>query len=444
MAYMLLFLISWTDWFSISLKGEKVGYTQVVTKSVKDGHEIYELSHVELSMMGVKRGLKSISQYKVNPDFGLNSFTFELKTEAQHILSRGEIKDGKLELLIKTGGTTQTKTIPIKGKVYPITAIPMIAKRFTSSPEEIEVFDPSIQAVNTATCRLLESRGDSIKVEVSILGATSIAWVRTDGVLLSETQPMGIFMKRESKEEAIKIGTASPEVLTLFGIPSNIEIKNPRDVKLLKLIVHGEFLENERQKRQGDTLTIQSLGPKTKGGGCFGRTSACSASLKPRLYTKPTPFIQSRDKRIIDLSRQIVGKTRNPWNKVEKLVDWVSANIHDMPTVTIPSALDVLETMEGDCGEHSILFVALARACGIPAQVVVGLVYMGGGSPRGGFYYHAWAKVWVGRWVEVEPTLGQPIADATHIALAEGELEEQAKIMELVDRIKLEVIEYKY
>ncbi|MDI6856598.1 MAG: transglutaminase-like domain-containing protein [Candidatus Thermoplasmatota archaeon] len=422
-----------SNWYGMYVKGEKVGYTQIVTKSVDDGYEVYELTNIELSMMGVKRGLKSISQYKVTNNFELKSFTFELETEAQRILARGgitsgELKDKKLKIDIKTGGRTQTKVIPVKDKVYPVTVIPMIAKRgitsrFKKAPMKIEVFDPSIQAVNTATCRLLDSQKDSIKVEISIIGAISTAWIRADGVLLSETQPMGIFIKKEPRDEAIKTGKETPEVLTLFGIPSNIKIDNVRETKFLKLLVKGEFLETDRQKRRGDTLVIEMVGPTT------------GKSIKECLGH--TPFIQSKDKRIIELSRQIVGRTRNSWGKVEKLVNWVSTNIRDMPTVTIPSALDVLETREGDCGEHSILFVALARACKIPAEVVVGLVYT-----EGGFYYHAWAKVWVGRWVEVDPTFGQSIADATHIALAEGELEEQAKIMELVDKIKIKVIEY--
>ncbi|MCK4352659.1 transglutaminase domain-containing protein [candidate division WOR-3 bacterium] len=432
MIYALLFLIGWSNWLGIYLKGEKVGYTQVLTEKIADGYKISELTHMKLSMMGMERELKSISQYEVAPDFSLKSFTFELETEAQKILTRGEIKDSELKILIKTGGTTQTKSISFKKKVFPVTALPMLAPKFTKSSKKIEVFDPSIQAINPATCKLLETRRDSIKVKITILGASSIAWVRHNGILLSESQPMGIFTKKESKEEAIKIGEISPEVLTLFGIPSNVEIKNPRQVKNLKLIVKGKFLENERQKRFGDTLIIQVLGPKPKAGGCWARIST-----GPKEYLKPTPFIQCKDKRIVDLAHRIIGKTRNPWDKVKKLINWVSDNIRDMPTVTIPSALDVLETMEGDCGEHSILFVALVRACKIPARVVVGLVYTGDG-----FYYHAWAKVWVGRWVEVDPTFRESIADATHIALAEGGLEEQAKIMDLVDKIKIKVIEY--
>ncbi|MCK4328805.1 transglutaminase domain-containing protein, partial [candidate division WOR-3 bacterium] len=84
------------------------------------------------------------------------------------------------------------------------------------------------------------------------------------------------------------------------------------------------------------------------------------------------------------------------------------------------------------------LFVALSRAAGIPTDISVGLVYM-----NGYFYYHAWNKVWVGKWIEVDPTFNQPIADATHITLEEGGLQDWAKIMDLVGNIEIEVIEYR-
>ena len=64
--------------------------------------------------------------------------------------------------------------------------------------------------------------------------------------------------------------------------------------------------------------------------------------------------------------------------------------IEKKPTVSLPSALEVLKTRVGDCNEHTALYVAMARALGIPARIAVGLVYL-----RGAFYYHAWAEVWL-------------------------------------------------
>ena len=109
------------------------------------------------------------------------------------------------------------------------------------------------------------------------------------------------------------------------------------------------------------------------------------------------------------------------------------------PTVSLPSALEVLRTRVGDCNEHTALYVALARAAGVPARIAVGLVYL-----RGAFYYHAWAEVYVetapgrGRWLAVDPTLNQFPADLTHIRLARGGLERQAAITSMIGRVQIE------
>jgi hypothetical protein len=423
-----------SQWFGMYLKDQKVGYTQTETQPVANGYKISELTYIELDMMGTKRNLKSISNYEVDTKFELKNFTFNLETEAQKMFIRGEIKQNVFELSINTGGKIEKKTIPVSSPVFSISVLPLLANKFTRATQKFEVFDPSIQAVSTADCELLETKGDSINVKVTMLNSSSTMWVNKKGEMLSQLQPMGISVKQEPKEKAIKIGKVSPEILTLYKVPTNIEIKNARNISLLKMLVNVKVVVNEQQRWFGDTLLIETRGPTS--GGHFALSNNRPDSVKK--YLEPTTFIQSNDKRIIKQAKQIVGYTKTPWKKVEALTHWVSENVKDMPTVTIPSALDVLNTMEGDCGEHSILFAALARACKIPADVVVGIVYT-----QDGFYYHAWNKVWVGRWVEVDPTFNEPIADAAHLILAEGALEEQAKIMELVDKIKVQILEYK-
>ena len=40
------------------------------------------------------------------------------------------------------------------------------------------------------------------------------------------------------------------------------------------------------------------------------------------------------------------------------------------------TAAEVAQSREGDCTEHAVLLAALARACGIPSRVAIGLVYV--------------------------------------------------------------------
>ena len=49
-----------------------------------------------------------------------------------------------------------------------------------------------------------------------------------------------------------------------------------------------------------------------------------------------------------------------------------------------------------------------------------GLIYMGDDFQR--FGWHEWAEVEIdGRWVQVDPSWGEHVADASHITLAVGD-----------------------
>jgi transglutaminase-like putative cysteine protease len=128
--------------------------------------------------------------------------------------------------------------------------------------------------------------------------------------------------------------------------------------------------------------------------------------------------------------------------RAERLVREVNSLIEKKPTVSLPSALEVLRTRVGDCNEHTALFVALARSIGIPARINVGLAYV-----RGAFYYHAWPEVYLddgdghGLWLPVDPTFNQFPADATHIRLARGGLDQQTAILPLIGRLQMQVVD---
>jgi hypothetical protein len=103
----------------------------------------------------------------------------------------------------------------------------------------------------------------------------------------------------------------------------------------------------------------------------------------------------------------------------------------------------VLQSRSGDCTEHSVLFAALARAVGIPTEQVAGVMYAQG---FGGFAYHAWNRVYVGQWIEVDPTFneGPPNSvNPTHIVFAFGPLERQSAIVNLMGRVRVRLLEVK-
>ena len=90
----------------------------------------------------------------------------------------------------------------------------------------------------------------------------------------------------------------------------------------------------------------------------------------------------------------------------------------------------------GDCNEHAVLLAAMARAADIPAQIEAGLVYM-----NGGFYYHAWNVLYLGRWITADSLMGQMPADVTHIRFIRGGADRQIDLVGVIGKVKIHILE---
>jgi transglutaminase-like putative cysteine protease len=121
------------------------------------------------------------------------------------------------------------------------------------------------------------------------------------------------------------------------------------------------------------------------------------------------------------LAAATLGGTQGTWAASKKLSREVYRRLAKVYGHSRDRASEIFQEGKGDCTEHTRLFVALARASGIRAREVKGLVQADYGQGGPGLYWHAWAEVKVGdEWIAVDPTFGQDVADATHIALGRG------------------------
>jgi len=161
-----------------------------------------------------------------------------------------------------------------------------------------------------------------------------------------------------------------------------------------------------------------------------------SKGLEP--FLSPSPFIQSDDPQIRSRVSRVLNGQTDAIKAVERMVQWIHRELEKIPAVSVPSAVEVLRTLQGDCNEHAVLFAAMARAAGIPAKVSAGLLYQ-----EGRFFYHAWNEVYLGRWISLDALLGQFPADATHIKFVEGELDQQAQLVPLIGTLKAEILAYR-
>ena len=200
----------------------------------------------------------------------------------------------------------------------------------------------------------------------------------------------------------------------------------------------GFELAGGRQSLAGDTLTVSR---ETGIGDVPGPRPPLYLSRLPVLDTArerdlaSEPLIQSDDPRIRAQARLIAGRERRAGPVAELLTRWVYANLKKEVVISVPSAVQVLADRRGDCNEHTVLYVALARALGLPARTAAGLVYL-----RGRFYYHAWPEVWLGEWVAVDPTFGEFPADAAHLRFVTGGLARQVELLRLIGRVRLTIV----
>lgn len=78
-------------------------------------------------------------------------------------------------------------------------------------------------------------------------------------------------------------------------------------------------------------------------------------------------------------------------------------------------ASTIARKRQGDCSEHAVFTVALARMYGIPARVVVGVALVANGKDYGA-YGHAWAEMLEnGMWVVADASLLEAAPNARYL-----------------------------
>jgi hypothetical protein len=315
---------------------------------------------------------------------------------------------------------------------------------------DLEVRAESLFVVNdssvfdSATKRWHGARPDTIhawQVAAQRRGGFT-GWIDEQGRIV-ETTELGFDLRRLPYEVAFEnwhadsahaIVTEDRDILETTAIAANRALDRRVESLTARLTgadLSGFDLNGQRQHFANGTLAITPI-----------PDSAFHAKYLVSLrtpvdagYTSPEPLIQSDDADIRRLALRIQGSSRDPREVAERLTTWVHDSIRPRVSFGIPSALQVLKSRVGDCNEHTQLYVALARAIGLPARVAAGLAYI-----DGKFYYHAWPEVYLGDWVPVDPTFGQFPADAAHLRFVVGGLGRQTELLRLMGNLKIQVL----
>ncbi len=423
-----------TEYLGIYLKGHKVGYLASRIDTVENGYRVYSNTYLKLSPIpGIEKEVTYRVTANTDLSYNLKDFEFSMFSDDQLFEAKGERHNGKLLIDMNVGGQKRKKEYEIKSSYMPATIEGLVK---TGKTGRFEFFDPSMQAlfeieVENLGKDTLEGKPVT-KYSVMQSGMQMVFWISDKGELLRSDSPIGLVMKKEERIVKEDIETVGFKLYDSYAIRVKNEIKNPRGISMLKIRLDsvdlaGLRIEDDRQKLNGNVLTIRKIKP--------GESTKIPENVKE--FLKATAFIPSDDAKIKKIAEEVVGE-KEGMEAVENIISYVDKKLTDKPTFSIPNALDALESGEGDCNEHSALAVALLRAEGIPSRVEVGLVYVGGA-----FYYHAWVGVYLGgKWISSDPTFGQVIADPTHVKLEYGGFENQAKLYRVINKLQISVLDY--
>jgi hypothetical protein len=437
------------EWWGVYYRGEKIGYASQIIESKSPGYEIRDHSELRLNLLGTSQTASTQVRMDVDAEWALDNFDFELRSGEVQFKASGRVSPGRLSVETFSAGHRATRDIPLTQRPYLLAALkPFVVTQQLEEKKDyyFSTFDPAtlsqqvtkVVVEGRENIRIDDHTEPALRVRQQFNGISVTSWLDGSGRTLKEESPGGLSMTRQSPAQARELGSARAVPLDLIAqtsIPVATPITNPGHKTLLRLRLSGFdpagfSLAGGRQKFTDGILEIRREPIET-----LPSFSLPSSDRRLISYLQPTPFLQSDHPRILALAGEIIGAENDARRAALRIKDWVYKNIAKKPTVSIPTALEVLQTRRGDCNEHAVLFNALARAAGVPAKTLVGVVYM-----RGAFYYHAWSEVWVGDWVTLDPVFNQFPADVTHVKFLEGDIDRQIDILRLIGNLKIEVL----
>ena len=153
-------------------------------------------------------------------------------------------------------------------------------------------------------------------------------------------------------------------------------------------------------------------------------------------FLRSTSRTQSDHPRVRALARGIVGGEGDPLAAADRIQQWVFDHVEYDRGHEAPNAVSVIESETGDCSEYALLFVSLARAAGIPAREVGGLIFVP--DPAPGFSWHAWSEIHDGeQWVTIDPSWNEVYVNPGHLRLWEDA--QDTGWVELMGRLEIQV-----
>ncbi len=429
------------EWFGLYLVGKKAGWTRThFRRELRDGKDLLvgrteTLIRATVGTREVERKQEEERTWEARPGGRLLSFRAAWAGDGGDRTVTGTCERSTCRAVLVSGSSREERTIDNVRETVELADAARLAaaRRGAVIGTQLDLEKLRVREVRDTYVRRDTIAGAGVAEEVSVVSESEPGdrlaaeyRVSDDGRIVEIRLGEAVVARPEPEETARRLDKIDLFALARVALPRPL----PREVP--KTIVYRlSGLPPAFQK--GDGRQRFEAGPK--GTAVLVVSARRPAAADPAKDTPleraragasaddlaATPQVNFEAPGIRPLAKELTGGARGTYEAARKLSAAVHDRLEKVYGASSDRASDVLESGRGDCTEHTVLLVALARSIGIPARPVHGLVYADYGDGQPALYWHAWVEVRsAGEWIPLDPTFGQPVADATHLALGSG------------------------
>jgi hypothetical protein len=460
-------------WQVIYMGKSRVGYGRSkISNLERDGQQL-RLSETEvvlvISRFGQSVKMKTLLRMEEDLEGAVRRFDFEVHNPpSQPTRTAGVVTGDKVALSNEINGKSKTNELNWDAAIRGPGWIELDIRAKPLQPKEVRkytTFDPQFSKPDVITIKAGEVKAvpllggesrDLLEAKVShsvFAGVQTSDYYTTEGdslkSVMSLLQTTSYTVPKEEALKALSGGELDLGLSTLVRLDK--PLKNAHQTKRVVYKVTSPGLDPNDLFKAGDPQSMKRLKEDTaeitvrsirEPGTATGTTEV------PPEFLASNSYIQCDDAKVVEFANAAAGEETDPWKVAVKMERWVYENLKKKNFSTLlASAAETAQTLSGDCTEHSVLLVGMARAKKIPARAVVGLLYVPALNAFGG---HMWSEVHVnGQWVPLDATLGKGFAAAERIKFGEtsfaglgnAPLEDFLSMAATLGNLRIEVLE---
>jgi hypothetical protein len=329
--------------------------------------QLSEKIHLRLSFRGDRFSISSRQTSYVAKDMDLiasvGSMDFGAGSWETRVL---KIKDGIYEREQVTAGSRNRDRVSVPDGILVSDVLPLYLEKTQLEKHakvKLGIFNMTLGQEFPFTLEYRGATENGRLYAVTYWGMEERLWIDDAGMIVREDMALGVNARPPEKEE--QVGHLPLErILSQTAVPG---VRIPEDLGGRKEAVF-ELQGSFRPPPEGTWQRVNVTDDR-----------AVVTLIKPSI-----PFLDQRrpdmklmpedafgldldSPRIKELSMKIAGSVEDPWEKALAIGQWVNRELGKSMRECF-SALQVLQTGEGECQSHSLLTVSLCRAAGLPAR----------------------------------------------------------------------------